>query len=114
MASRFAVIAEDGLGDNTEPLNDISIAGFKNPDFMGEKDHDMPKTSRTYWNSVKSTPTIATDNKQLEHIAADMQTPLHRVQMSKKSKHFLPHTGGRSRLNFSSFEHSNAEAAFRQ
>ena len=114
MNARYKVIVDDGVGDNTEPLNDISIAGFGNPDFMGEKHHLMPMTSRTFWNSKKSTPTIATDDKQLEHVAAEMQTPLHRVQMAKKSKHFLPFSGGKSRLNFTSFENSHSEPKFRQ
>jgi hypothetical protein len=114
MNARYKVIVDDNIGDNTEPLNDLCIAGFGNPDFMRGKEKELPKTSRTFWNSTKSTPTIAFDDKQLDHVAAELQTPDHRVRMAKKTEHFIPHTGGKSRLVFSSFENSHDEAPFQQ
>lgn len=114
MNARYKVVVDDAVGDNIEPLNDLMIKGFKNPAFDHNRQGELPKVSRTNWKSQKSTPTIAYDDKQFEHVAAELMTPGHRVQMSSKAEHFLPHTGGRSRLNFSSFENSNNEAPFRQ
>lgn len=114
MSARYKVIADDTVGDNVEPMSDLIIAGFKNPSFEHGRQKELPDVSQTYWSTQKSSPSIAYDDKQFEHIAAELVTPGHRVEMSKKVAHFLPHTGGRSRLNFSSFENSNNEAAFRQ
>lgn len=114
MSARYKVVVDDGVGDNIDPLNDLTIAGFKNPAFeYGEQDK-LPKVSQTKWKSTKSTPFIAYDDKQLEHVAAELVTPDHRVKIAGKTSAYLPFTGGRSRLNFSSFENSNAEAPFRQ
>lgn len=110
MNARYKVIVDE----DTEPLNDICIEGFKNPAALSGKMDSLPKTSQTFWGSTKSNPNLAGDDKQLEHDAAEMLTPAHRVQMSKKSKRFLPFTGGKSRMNFASFEHSTSEAPFRQ
>jgi hypothetical protein len=115
MGARYKVIAEDGMGDETEPLDDmINQRIFKNPVFEKSCKEGFPDTSQTFWNSTKSTPTIAHDDKQLIHSSAEMQTPEFRVKMSGKAKKFLPYSGGRSRLNFTSFEHSNSEPEFRQ
>jgi hypothetical protein len=115
MGARYKVIAEDGMGDETEPLDDmINQRIFKNPVFEKSCKEGFPDTSQTFWNSTKSTPTIAHDDKQLIHSSAEMQTPEFRVKMSDKAKKFLPYSGGRSRLNFTSFEHSNSEPEFRQ
>lgn len=115
MGARYKVIADDGLGDNIEPLADmVNSRIFKNPIFEKPCNEGYSDTSQTFWNSAKSTPTIADDDKQLLHSSAEMQTPEFRVHMSGKTKKFLPFTGGRSRLNFSSFENSNSELAFRQ
>lgn len=115
MGARYKVIADDGLGDNIEPLSDmINSRIFKNPVFEKPCAEGYSDTSQTFWLSDKSTPTIANDDKQLLHSSAEMQTPEFRVRMSGKAKNFLPFTGGRSRLNFSSFENSNAEPVFRQ
>jgi hypothetical protein len=115
MGARYKVIAEDGIGDETEPLDDmVNKRIFKNPVFEKACKEGFPDTSHTFWNSTKSTPTIARDDKQLIHSSAEMQTPEFRVKMSGKAKKFLPYSGGRSRLNFTSFEHSNSEPEFRQ
>jgi len=115
MGARYKVIADDGLGDNVEPLDDmVNSRIFKNPIFEKPTPEGFSDTSQTFWLSDKSTPTIANDDKQLIHSSAELQTPYFRAQMSSKSKKFLPFTGGRSRLNFSSFENSNDERAFRQ
>jgi hypothetical protein len=113
MNARYKVIVDDNIGDNTEPLNDLCIMGFGNPyaDILDK----MPNAGRiAQWDVEKSTPTIAGDDKQLEHVAAEMQTPNFQVRKSGKTRHLLPHTGGKSRLNFSSFENSNSESPFRQ
>ena len=110
MNARYKVIVDE----DTDPLNDICIEGFKNPAALTGKLDSMPKTSQTFWESTKSTPNLANDDKQLEHDAAEMLTPAHRVQMSKKSKRFLPFSGGKSRMSFASFENSTSEAPFRQ
>ncbi len=115
MGARFKVLAEDGLGENTEPLDDmVNKRIFKNPAFEKPTHEGYSDTSQTFWNSTKSTPTLHDDDIHLLHSSAEMQTPDFRVRMSGKSRHFLPHTGGRSRLVFSSFENSNSEPKFRQ
>lgn len=115
MNARYKVIADDNIGDNIDPLDDmINQRIFKNPHVECPTKHGYSDTSQTFWKTTKSTPTIASDNKQLIHSSAELQTPEHRVQMSKKTKHFLQHTEGRSRLNFTSFENSNSEPSFRQ
>lgn len=114
MNARYKVVVDDSVGDNIEPLSDLVNAGFKNPAFEHDRQHELPDVSQTKWNSHKSSPEISSDDKQLQHDAAEMMTPGHRVEMSKKSSRFLPHTGGKSRLAFSSFENSNNEAPFRQ
>ncbi len=114
MEARYKVLADDGVGDNTEPLNDLVIRGLGNNIFETGKQHELPQVSMVNWHSEKSTPEIAHDDKRLEHIAAELQTPEHRVLMSKKTREFLPYTGGQSRLNFSSYENSHNEPEFRQ
>lgn len=110
--ARYKVIASDEA--ETEPLSDLCIAGFKNPAYLAGKMNNLPKTSQTFWNTTKSTPKLLGDDIHLEHDAAELQTPEHLVHMRAKTKHFLPFTGGKSRLNFSSFENSNSESPFRQ
>lgn len=115
MGARYKVIADDGLGDNTEPLDDmVNSRIFKNPIYEKPCSEGFPNTSQTFWQTTKSAPTIANDDKQLIHSSAEMQTPDYRVKMSGKTKKFLPFTKNNSRLNYSSFENSNAERAFRQ
>lgn len=115
MGARYKVLAEDGLGDNTEPLDDMENQRmFKNPVVENPCAEGFPDTSQTFWKATKSTPIIARDDKQLIHSSAEMQTPEFRVKVSGKTKKFLPFTDNRSRLNFSSFENSNAERPFRQ
>ena len=112
MYARYKVIANDSIGDETEPLNDLCIAGFKNPAF--EHGKKKPLFTEANWSSERSTPNLDNDNTHLHHSAAEMVTPEHRTSVAKKTEHFLPYTGGKSRLNFSSFENSHNEAPFRQ
>jgi hypothetical protein len=114
MNARYKVIADENVGDNIDPLNDLCIAGFKNPIFDHGKEGELPKISTVNWYSEKSTPVIEPDNKNLYHVAADLTTPEYRAKITGKTNKFLPFTVGRSRLNFSSFENSTSEPAFRQ
>jgi hypothetical protein len=115
MGARYKVLAEDGLGDHTEPLDDmVNNRIFKNPVYEKRCKEGFPDTSQTFWNATKSTPTLENDDIHLIHSSAEMQTPDFRVRMSGKAKKFLPFSGGRSRLNFSSYENSNSEPSFRQ
>lgn len=112
MYARYQVIANDSIGDETEPLSDLCIAGFKNPGF--EHGRQKPLFTDANWSSERSTPNLDSDDTHLHHSAAEMVTPEHRVKIAKKTEHFLPYTGGKSRLNFSSFENSHNEEPFRQ
>jgi hypothetical protein len=114
MNARYKVVVDDAVGDNVEPLSDLCIAGFKNPNFEHGLENNLPKISKVNRISQKSTPYIANDDKQFHHVAAEMMTPDFRVKMSGKAAHFLPHTGGKSRLNFTSYENHRDEAPFRQ